>query len=288
MPDTPQIAKISFEFFPPRTPEAKQNLLSVVERLNHYEPDFFSVTFGAGGTTQTQTQETIALIQAHTQSNTAPHISCIGTQKSDIKRMIQHYQSSGVKCLVVLRGDTPDKQKHQGDFLYASELVAFIREQTGEHFHLSIAAYPEYHPQSTNPNEDLQHFINKAKQGANQAITQYFFNPDAYFYFVDSCQENGLNIPIVPGIMPITNYKQLSRFSDMCQAEIPRWIREKLAYYDGKGDMIGLREFGEQVVTLQCETLLNNGAPGLHFYTLNKFEPSHHILQNLMLASVSS
>lgn len=287
MPDTPQIAKISFEFFPPRTPEAKQNLVSTLQRFDEYEPDFFSVTFGAGGTTQAQTKETVALIQSQTKTDATPHISCIGTKEADIDNMLKHYRASGIKHLVVLRGDTPDKLTHQGDFLYASDLVSFIRQQTGDHFHISVAAYPEYHPQSDNPNEDLQHFVHKVRQGANQAITQYFFNPDAYFYFVDSCQEHGLNIPIIPGIMPITNYKQLSKFSDMCQAEIPRWIRQKLAYYDEKGDMMGLREFGEQIVTLQCETLLNNGAPGLHFYTLNKFEPSHNILQNLMLASIS-
>ncbi len=288
MADTPQIAKISFEFFPACTPEAETALLETVRKLDGYTPDFFSVTFGTGGTTPSQTLETVKQLNTQTKSRIAPHISCIGTHRTDIQHMLSEYQAQGIDRLVVLQGDKPADADSSGDFQHANELVSFIRTETGNHLHLSVAAHPEYHPQSANPNEDLNYFLQKARQGDNQAITQYFYNPDAYFYFVDSCQEQGLEIPIIPGIMPINNYKQLTQFSDMHQAEIPRWIREKLAYYDAKGDRIGLREFGEQVVTLQCETLLNNGAPGLHFYTLNRFEPAHNILQNLMLASMGS
>ena len=174
----------------------------------------------------------------------------------------------------------------KGHFQYANELVQYIREKSGDDFNIGVAAYPEYHPEAQSPEQDLRHFVAKAKAGADYAITQYFFNPDAYFFFVDSCLEKGISIPIIPGIMPITNYKQLVRFSKQCGTDIPRWILERLKSYDERGDMMSIREFGEQVVSLMCETLLNNGAPGLHFYTLNRFEPSHHILQNLVLAEM--
>lgn len=279
-------AQISFEFFPPKNTEGNTELLKTAEQFARYTPDFYSVTFGAGGVDQSKTHDTVSVLQDGQPHPVVPHISCIGSTKDRIKALVNRYKEEGIQRLVVLRGDLPEGDSSPGELLYASDLVALIREETGNHFHISVAAYPEYHPESKNPGVDLQHFIQKTKQGADQAITQYFYNPDAYFFFVDSCRENGVDIPIVPGIMPITNYKQLARFSDRCLAEIPRWIREKLAYLDARGDRVGLKEFGEQVVTLLCETLLNNGAPGLHFYTLNRFEPTHHILQNLMFSAM--
>lgn len=281
-----QFAKLSFEFFPPKDDAGLAKLLGTAKQLAGYGPEFFSVTFGAGGSTQQRTLDTVKAVMEATNVPTAPHISCIGSTKVRILDMLKTYQEAGINRLVALRGDIPSGMVDYGEFAYANELVEFIRTQTGDHFHLSVAGYPEYHPQANSPLDDLSHFMHKCKAGANQAITQYFYNPDAYFYFVDSCRENGVETPIVPGIMPITNYKQLARFSDMCKAEIPRWIRERLAYYDSKDDRVSLREFGEQVITLQCETLLNNGAPGLHFYTLNKADAIDHVLQNLMLSSI--
>jgi methylenetetrahydrofolate reductase (NADPH) len=275
---------ISFEFFPPRTEAGVAAIPSIANHLMEYQPDFFSVTFGAGGSTQQKTLETVQTIRHATSTPTAPHISCIGATRERIREMILNYRQLGIDRLVVLRGDVPPGTQVEGDFRYANELLSFIREETGSYFHISVGAYPEYHPQATSPDADFDFFKQKVHAGANMAITQYFFNPDAYFEFLDNCAIAGLNIPVIPGIMPLTNYQQIARFSDICGAEIPKWIRQKLAHYDAKGDTFGLQEFGEHVITQLCETLVNNGAPGLHFYTLNKFEPTHHILQNLSLS----
>ncbi len=280
-------AQLSFEFFPPRTEEGLTKLITAARKFVDYQPTFFSVTFGAGGSTRERTLETVLAIHQATRIDTAPHISCVGSSKADIADLLKTYQNHGINRLVVLRGDTPSGIHNNGELRHADELVRFIREQTGDHFYLHVAAYPEYHPESDHPIQDFNHFKNKLQAGADEAITQYFYNPDAYFELIDTAVDHHIDAPITPGIMPITNYTQLARFSDACSAEIPRWIRQKLAYFHNKEDSIGLREFGEHVVTMLCETLLNNGASGLHFYTLNQFEPAHHILQNLLLSKLS-
>lgn len=272
---------LSCEFFPPRTPEGLVNLVKTAEGLSLHAPEFFSVTFGAGGSTQQRTLETVQAVKTATKINTTPHLSCINNSKAAIAELLHHYQQQGINRLVALRGDIPSGAHNDGELRYANELVQFIRETTGDHFHLTVGAYPEYHPQAKNPQQDFEHFANKVRAGANMAITQYFFNPDAYLAFVDRCQAAKLSIPIIPGIMPITNYQQLARFSDTCGAEIPRWIRQKLAYYDAKEDNASLQAFGEAVVTRLCQTLLEQGAPGLHFYTLNKREPTEALISNL-------
>lgn len=272
--------QFSFEFFPPKTPEGSDKLKLVREQLGALQPKYFSVTFGAGGSTQQGTFDTVMEIQ-QAGYVAAPHLSCIGSTRENIRQILQNYISNGINRIVALRGDMPSGMQEAGEFRHANELVEFIRKETGNHFHIEVAAYPEFHPQAGNARQDLLNFKRKVEAGANSAITQYFFNPDAYFHFVDDCEQLGVNLPIVPGIMPITNYTQLSRFSDMCGAEIPRWIRKRLESFGD--DRAAIRAFGEDVVTELCHQLLEAGAPGLHFYTMNLSGPTLAIWNNLGL-----
>lgn len=272
----------SFEFFPPKTDKGAENLRAVRKELAALNPRFFSVTYGAGGSTQANTLDTVLEIQRDSGIEAAPHLSCIGSSAEHIREILDTYRSNGIKHIVALRGDLPSGTRDIGEFRYANELVAFIRQETGDHFNIEVAAYPEMHPQAPNLKVDIDNFVRKVNAGANGAITQYFFNADAYWHFVDECVKRGVEIPIVPGIMPITNYAQLARFSDMCGAEIPRWLRKQLETY---GDNVeAITEFGTEFITLLCENLLETGAPGLHFYTMNKVEPTLSIWKNLGLA----
>ena len=257
----------SFEFFPPKTSAGVENLKIVQQQLAQLNPDFFSVTFGAGGTTRDHTFDTVVDIQK-TGFSAAPHLSCVASTQQNIRDILKSYQDNGINKIVALRGDLPSGMMSAGEFRYANELVEFIREETGEQFQIHVAAYPEVHPQATNAREDFKNFKRKVDAGADAVITQYFYNTDAYFYFVDNCEKHGIDIPIVPGIMPINNYSQLFRFSDACGADIPRWLRKRL---EGFGDDTqSIQAFGLEVVTGLCERLLEGGAPGLHFYTMNK------------------
>ena len=268
----------SFEFFPPKTAEGMATLRDARAELAKFNPEFFSVTFGAGGSTRDRTMETVLDIQQQGLA-AAPHISCISSSKEEIRGLLQAYQASGIKRLVALRGDLPSGEVSAGDFRYASELVAFIRAETGQHFHIEVAAYPEFHPEAKSPAADVLNLKRKIDAGANSAITQYFYNADAYFHFIDQCAAAGINVPIVPGIMPIYNITQLARFSNVCGAEIPRWLRLRLEEYGD--DMASLRAFGIDVVTDLCETLRVFGAPSLHFYTLNRAGVIANIIGNL-------
>jgi len=273
----------SIEFFPPKTPEGREKLQVTRSELAELEPAFFSVTFGAGGTAQKGTFASVKDIM-DSGNQAAPHLSCIGSTKENIRQTLKDYQNIGVKRIVALRGDVPSAMGGvAGEFRYANELVEFIRTETGNHFHIEVAAYPEFHPQATSAKADLENFKRKVEAGANSAITQYFFNPDAYAYFVENCAKLQMNIPIVPGIMPITNYKQLARFSDLCGAEIPKWIRKRLEGYGD--DLESIREFGLEVVVKLCEDLKKQGAPGMHFYCMNKTEPTKKIWKTLALES---
>ena len=257
----------SIEFFPPKTPEGVAKLRETRRQLAQLKPKFFSVTFGAGGSTRDRTLETVLEIQAEGLA-AAPHLSCIGSTRENIREILDTYKAHGIRHIVALRGDLPSGVADPGSFRYANELVEFIRQETGDWFEIEVAAYPEMHPQARNWRDDLQNFKRKVDAGANAAITQYFFNADAYFNFVDECREMGVTIPIVPGIMPISNYAQLARFSAMCGAEIPRWLAKKLeSYYD---DTASIKAFGLDFITELCDRLLKGGAPGLHFYTLNQ------------------
>lgn len=270
----------SLEFFPPRTPEGIEKLRATRRQLAQLKPAFCSVTFGAGGSTREGTLATVLEFRAEGME-AVPHVSCIGGTRESVREVLAQYRSHGIRHLVALRGDLPSGAGEAGDFRYASELVAFIRQETGSWFHLDVAAYPEYHPQARNPQEDLVAFKRKIDAGADAAITQYFFNPDAYWHFVDACRAAGVSVPIVPGIMPIGSFSKLSRFSDACGAEIPRWIRKKL---EGFGDDVAsIRAFGLDVVTELCDGLLTRGAPGLHFYTLNVASLTTTIWQRLGL-----
>ena len=273
----------SFEFFPPKTADGLAKLERTSQMLAELKPRFFSVTFGAGGSTRDRTREVVVDIQEKSGIETAPHISCISSTQENIREMLQVYQEHGIRHLVALRGDMPSGMVEAGEFRHANELVEFIRTATGNHFHIEVAAYPEYHPQAISPDRDLANFRRKVEAGASSAITQYFYNADAYFRFVERCNQVGIGLPIVPGIMPITNYHQLARFSDACGAEIPRWIRKRLESFGE--DIEAIRSFGEDVVTAMCARLLENGAPGLHFYTLNRAEPAVAIWKNLGLES---
>ncbi len=273
----------SFEFFPPKTADGLAKLEQTSRLLAGLQPRFFSVTFGAGGSTRDRTYEVVVDIQEKSGIEAAPHISCISSTRENIREMLQTYQQKGINHLVALRGDMPSGMVEAGEFRHANELVAFIRSETGDHFHIEVAAYPEYHPQAISPDRDLANFKRKVEAGASSAITQYFYNADAYFRFVERCEQAGIDLPIVPGIMPITNYHQLARFSDACGAEIPRWIRKRLESFGE--DLEAIRGFGEDVVTAMCARLLEHGAPGLHFYTLNRAEPSIAIWKNLGLES---
>lgn len=274
---------ISFELFPPNTDEGIHKLDQTCDSLNAFKPKYFSVTFGAGGSNQDKTFRVVNLLLER-QLEVTPHLSCIGLSKKDIRRVLNTYIGWGVTRIIAIRGDLSDGVNASGDFQHADQLVEFIRQETGNHFHISIAAYPEFHPQSCNVLVGLENFNRKIKAGANVAITQYFFNPDAYFYFIDSCKRAGIQIPIIPGIMPIDCLDRLQRFSRLCGAEIPMWLLKRLEAY--RHDKKSLRAFGIDVVTKLCETLIKGGAPGLHFYTLNKCQPTEAILENLSLKRV--
>jgi len=268
----------SFEFFPPQTPEGVEKLSTVRKQLALLKPEFFSVTFGAGGSTQDRTLETIRQIHAEG-FEAAPHLSCVGSTRDNIRNLLFTYRDMGIKRIVALRGDLPSGMGSIGEFSYANELVSFIRAQTGEHFHIEVAAYPEFHPQARSPREDIANFKRKVMAGADSAITQYFYNADAYFRFVEEARRMGVTVPIVPGIMPIVKFSQLARFSDACGAEIPRWMRKTLESYGDDSESV--QRFGLEVVTKLCEQLLAGGAPGLHFYTLNQSGPVMEICKRL-------
>jgi methylenetetrahydrofolate reductase (NADPH) len=268
----------SIEFYPPKTAEGADKLRVARAKLAALNPKYFSVTFGAGGSTQQGTLDTVLEILAEGHA-AAPHLSCVGGSRESIRAILQDFQGHGIKRLVALRGDLPSGYGGGGELRYASELVEFIRAETGDWFHIEVAAYPEMHPQARSPQDDLQNFARKVKAGANAAITQYFYNADAYFQFVDLARKQGVDVPIVAGIMPITNYTQLMRFSDMCGAEIPRWVRLKLASFGD--DSASIKAFGLDVVTELCQRLLAGGAPGLHFYSMNQAGPTSALWQRL-------
>ena len=269
---------ISFEFFPPKTAEGIAKLRATRKQLAQLQPKFFSVTFGAGGSTRDRTMDTVLEIQREGYE-AAPHISCISSDKEEIRSLLAEYRAKGIRHLVALRGDVPSGEVSAGDFRYANELVAFIRQETADWFQIEVAAYPEFHPESRSAVSDIQHFKRKVDAGADAAITQYFYNADAYFRFMDQCGAAGISIPVVPGVMPIYNFTQLSRFSGVCGAEIPRWLRLRLQDYGD--DLASLRSLGTDVVTDLCEQLLAGGAPGLHFYTLNQAGIISTIVQRL-------
>ena len=275
-----QSRQFSFEFFPPKTAEGERKLKAATAELAPLKPGYVSVTFGAGGSTQEGTMETVrALLAAGL--DTAPHLSCIGSTPASIRELLKNYIALGVKRIVALRGDTPSGMRDTGELRYASDLVEYIRRETGDHFHIEVAAYPEFHPQAASARADLDNFVRKVKAGANGAITQYFFNVDAYLRFIADCENRGINIPIVPGIMPITNIRQLTRFSTMCGAEIPRWLRIRLEGYGD--DLVSLRAYGLEVTLELCRRLLEAGAPGLHFYTMNQAGPTSSVWNTLGL-----
>ena len=268
----------SFEFYPPKTDEGAANLQVVHSKLAEQNPEFFSVTFGAGGSTRDLTFDTVVDIQ-NKGIAAAPHLSCVASTKENIRYILKSYQKHGISKIVALRGDLPSGMMSAGEFRYANELVAFIRQETGDAFEIHVAAYPEVHPQASSAAEDFKNFKRKVEAGANAVITQYFYTAEAYFYFVDLCEKNGITIPIVPGIMPITQYAQLLRFSEMCGADIPRWLRKRLV--DFGDDRASIQAFGLDVVSDLCQRLLDGGAPGLHFYTMNQSTPTLAILENL-------
>lgn len=273
-------ARFSFEFFPPRSEAGMDKLMTVHQELAALKPDFFSVTYGAGGSTKDGTRQAVTQI-SQAGSAVAPHLSFGGSSKEEILALLESYRAMGVNRLVALRGDIPSGTGVASQYYYANELIEFVREKTGDHFHIEVACYPEIHPQSDSYDKDIYYFKKKVDAGANSAITQYFYNPDAYFYFVDNCEKAGIDIPIVPGIMPITNFNNLLRFSNNCGAEIPRWIRQRLQSYGD--DSASIRAFGAEVVLNLCEDLLAGGAPGLHFYSMNQTEPVRQIWQQLDL-----
>ena len=281
----PAAVPVSFEFFPPKTPEGIEKLRAVRQQLYALQPQFCSVTYGAGGSTQDGTLQAVQAILDEGQQG-ASHFTCVGASRDSVREKLALFQSMGVRRLVALRGDLPSGYGSMGEFRYAADLVAFIRAETGDHFHLEVAAYPEMHPQARSPEADLQAYAAKVKAGANSAITQFFFNADAYFRFVDEARKLGADVPVVPGIMPITNASGLLRFADSCGAEVPRWIRLRL---QGLGDdAAGIRAFGLDVVTHLCEQLLAAGAPGLHFYTMNQSTAVLEICRRLGLAGTGT
>jgi methylenetetrahydrofolate reductase (NADPH) len=278
--DTHSKLVCSFEFFPPKTPEGAQKLRSTWRQLGQLQPAFFSVTYGAGGSTQEGTLATVLDIRSGGHQ-AAPHLSCVASTREQLREVIHSYKGHGIRHIVALRGDMPSGLAAAGEFRYASELVRFIREETGDWFHVEVAAYPEYHPQARRAADDLKAFKAKIDAGANGAITQYFYNAEAYFHFVEQARAMGVGVPIVPGIMPINNFSQLARFSDACGAEIPRWIRLKLEGF--ADDTASVKAFGLDVVTELCDRLITGGAPGLHFYTMNMAGPTSTIWQRLGL-----
>jgi methylenetetrahydrofolate reductase (NADPH) len=274
----------SFELFPPRTPEGVAKLPVVIGQLAAVRPDYFSVTYGAGGSDQDGTYQTIVAVVEHAGVEAAPHLTCVGSTRAHVATLLERYKKMGVKRIVALRGDLPAtamSPSAPGDFHFANELVSFIRETHGDHFHIEVGAYPEMHPQAPNPTVDFENFKRKVEAGADAALTQLFFNADAYFDFVDRCRKAGIGIPIVPGIMPITGFANTVRFCAGCGADLPRWIRLRLE--ELVDDKPALQEFGAEVVTRLCETLLRGGAPGLHFYTVNQAGPALRLWKNLAL-----
>jgi methylenetetrahydrofolate reductase (NADPH) len=272
--------ELSVEFFPPQTPEGAEKLRTVWTKLAPLKPTFFSVTFGAGGSTQDRTYETVEEIRA-AGLPAAPHLSCIGSTKARVREILDRYRAVGIHRIVALRGDLPSGMAEPGELRHANELVEFIRKETGDWFHIEVAAYPEYHPQAKSPRDDLLNFKRKADAGANAAITQFFFNADAYEHFVADARGAGVTIPIIPGIMPVASFSKLSRFADTCGAEIPRWMRKQFESYGD--DAASIRAYGLDVVTDLCERLLKAGAPGLHFYTLNQAGLTTEIVNRLGL-----
>ena len=270
----------SFEFYPPKTAQGKDRLRATWKQLGQLKPKYFSCTYGAGGSTREGTLETVLEIRA-AGFEAAPHISCVASSREDLKAQLERYRSHGIRHVVALRGDLPSGLASLGELRYASELVAFIRETAGDWFRIEVACYPEFHPESRSAADEIRNFRRKVDAGANAAITQYFYNTDAYFRFVDECEAAGITIPIVPGIMPIGNFAQLARFSDACGAEIPRWLRLRLESY--RDDIASIRSYGLDVVTRLCDDLLRAGAPGLHFYTLNQAGLTSTIWQRLGL-----
>ena len=273
---------ISFEFFPPNTDAGREKLMRNRDLLAERNPRFFSVTYGAGGSTQNRTITTVNAVR-ECGITTAPHLSCVGSEKAQLRELLTDYKAQGINSLVALRGDLPSGMGGIGELRYANELVEFIREETGDHFEIAVAAYPECHPQADNYHSDLENFARKMQAGADIAITQYFFNADAYFHFVERARAAGIEQPIIPGIMPITNYTRLARFSDSCGADIPRWLRRQLESYGD--DSESLQAFGTEVISRMSQRLLDGGAPGLHFYTLNQAEPCLKVLENLGISS---
>jgi len=271
---------ISCEFFPPKTDKGRENINATLVELKKLNLDYISCTYGAGGTTQDGTFETVQTIMQHGM-NAAPHITCIGSTKEKISSLLQQYIDAGVSRVVALRGDLPDGMKDPGEFHFANELVEYIRKTTGDHFEIEVAAYPEMHPQSKNMQEEVLQFSRKVEAGANTAITQYFYNADAWVRFVEDCQRLDVNIPIIPGVLPITNYAQLARFSASCGTEIPRWISKRLEGYGD--DLASIRAFGFDVTLQLCEQLIDAGAPGLHFYSMNRAEPTVRLCHELNL-----
>ncbi|NYT52872.1 MAG: methylenetetrahydrofolate reductase [NAD(P)H] [Candidatus Vesicomyosocius endoextente] len=272
--------KISFEFFPPKTEQGKEKLIQVRQSLSVVSPKYFSTTSGAGGKTQDTTLEAVLDIQKNNNIPATPHLSCIGLKKSNIIELLDKYKAININHIIALRGDIPSSIRNMGDFHYANELVEFIRSKYNDNFNIEVAAYPEMHPQAKNIESDLTHFVNKVKAGANGAITQYFYNADAYFRFQDDVQKLGINIPITPGIMPITNYTKLLNFSNMCGAQIPKWILERLKFYEN--DLESLNDFGFDVVANLCQTLKNQGVNSFHFYSMNLVEPSLKLAKNII------
>ncbi len=277
-PSLPMTA-LSFEFYPPKTDDQRAQLDRTAEKLKEYAPEYVSCTFGAGGSTLSYTSETVRHLNQKHGFSAAPHLSCVGGSREEIRELLKLYRAIGCKRIVALRGDLPSGMGHPGDLRYASELIAFIRAEHGDSFHIEVGAYPETHPQSDDALTDLKYFKAKVDAGADGAITQYFYNADAYFHFVDAARKLGVTIPIVPGIMPISNFSQLKRFSEACGAEIPRWIGKRMQAYGDDADSI--REFGADVVARLCEQLIAGGAPSLHFYTLNLAKPTQAVLGRL-------
>jgi methylenetetrahydrofolate reductase (NADPH) len=278
----------SFELFPPRTPEGVAKLPSVIDQLAKVRPNYFSITYGAGGSEQEGTYETLVTVVKHSGAEAVPHLTCVGSTRAHIAALLERYRAAGVKRIVALRGDLPAtamSPSAPGDFHYASELVRFIRETHGDTFKIEVAAYPEMHPQAPNPGVDFEHFRRKVEAGADGALTQLFYNPDAYFDFMERCGKAGINIPVVPGIMPITGFSNTVRFCGGCGADLPRWVRLRLEQL--QDDKPALLDFGIEVVTRLCDTLLRNGAPGLHFYTINQAGPTLRLWKNLALPASS-
>ncbi len=281
----PSPLTFSFELFPPRTPEGVAKLPDVIGRLAAVKPGYFSVTYGAGGSNQEGTYETLMAVVKHAGAEAAPHLTCVGSTRAAIAALLERYRDAGIKRIVALRGDLPAtalSPAAPGEFHYANDLVSFIRETQGNAFRIEVAAYPEMHPQAPSPAADFENFRRKVEAGADGALTQLFYNADAYFDFMERCAKAGIKIPVVPGIMPITGYANTVRFCSGCGADLPRWVRLRLEELED--DKEALKDFGLSVVTRLCETLLKNGAPGLHFYTINQSEPTLRLWKNLGLS----